>query len=424
LKPQKPLDKGKRDNVAMANSLVVNSLVHDAQAKKLYSHFWMASDGIAIVGIPILVAALVLAFIPDSSGILLRIANILIACVIVIVIFAFVVRQHVRRQVRNVLQTDINLDTYVAFYQRQLEKVRLPYKRRWATTRLTLACACVDYLRGNYQQALAELAQADDNGSVLLETFLEDIQCYSLRFACAANLNDYTLMNNTYGYLSYLPAQTKAQRRIKDTTLKTFWGMSEIIAAQRPCDIFEGPESEKTTRLGHIEFTYNRACNAALKGDTARAKTLFSQIVGENHELFFVKNAQKYLAGNSDFLSRPFGGSGENPLLQPLTLAPYPPLRHSFHHSAGWAILGFFFPPVGLILFLVWHKRPGSQRGGTLAGIGAIIGALMYASLGILNANNPAPPTCPVNYSCEYQKSDDSGWTFTQTPLPDDGSAQ
>ncbi len=39
--------------------------------------------------------------------------------------------------------------------------------------------------------------------------------------------------------------------------------------------------------------------------------------------------------------------------------------------SAGWGILGFLIPVVGLILFIVWHdSKPNNARN---AGIGALI---------------------------------------------------
>ena len=42
--------------------------------------------------------------------------------------------------------------------------------------------------------------------------------------------------------------------------------------------------------------------------------------------------------------------------------------------SFGWAVLGFFIPLVGLILFLVWkNEKPKSAK---KAGVGAIVGAV------------------------------------------------
>ena len=43
--------------------------------------------------------------------------------------------------------------------------------------------------------------------------------------------------------------------------------------------------------------------------------------------------------------------------------------------SFGWAILGFFIPLVGLILFLVWAQtKPKSAK---MAGIGALVNVIM-----------------------------------------------
>ena len=47
--------------------------------------------------------------------------------------------------------------------------------------------------------------------------------------------------------------------------------------------------------------------------------------------------------------------------------------------SIGWAILGFFIPLVGLILFLVW--RTTKPKCAKMAGIGALVGFIL--SLGV-----------------------------------------
>lgn len=45
--------------------------------------------------------------------------------------------------------------------------------------------------------------------------------------------------------------------------------------------------------------------------------------------------------------------------------------------NTGWAVLGFFLPIVGLILWLVWkNSRPEDSH---QAGKGALIGVIVYA---------------------------------------------
>ena len=54
--------------------------------------------------------------------------------------------------------------------------------------------------------------------------------------------------------------------------------------------------------------------------------------------------------------------------------------------SIGWGILGFFFPLVGLILFLVWKStKPKCAK---VAGIGAIVGFVLglLANMGTIMA--------------------------------------
>ena len=52
--------------------------------------------------------------------------------------------------------------------------------------------------------------------------------------------------------------------------------------------------------------------------------------------------------------------------------------------SIGWAILGFFIPIVGLVLFLVWkNTKPQSAK---MAGMGALISVLLAAIFRLMGA--------------------------------------
>lgn len=50
--------------------------------------------------------------------------------------------------------------------------------------------------------------------------------------------------------------------------------------------------------------------------------------------------------------------------------------------SFGWAVLGFFFPLVGLILFLIWKtERPVSAK---QAGMGALVSVIINVVLWLI----------------------------------------
>lgn len=51
--------------------------------------------------------------------------------------------------------------------------------------------------------------------------------------------------------------------------------------------------------------------------------------------------------------------------------------------NSGWAVLGFFFPLVGFILWLVWNNtNPGDAR---MAGKGALWGVVAGIILGVIS---------------------------------------
>ncbi len=58
------------------------------------------------------------------------------------------------------------------------------------------------------------------------------------------------------------------------------------------------------------------------------------------------------------------------------------PVKAEGKASFGWAVLGFFFPLVGLILWLVWkNDEPAKAK---RAGVGALVGFIVNVVFSIL----------------------------------------
>ena len=90
-------------------------------------------------------------------------------------------------------------------------------------------------------------------------------------------------------------------------------------------------------------------------------------------------------AGESQAQPGNYGNNGYNGYEHPQQGAPYPPRPYPNPqdiYSGGWIALGFFFPLVGLILYLVWQTElPNRARA---CGKGALIGVIVYVALVVL----------------------------------------
>lgn len=184
--------------------------------------------------------------------------------------------------VAKLLHMDLDFTSWEQYIEMNKEAKRAVLRLDAATSEVSLA-----YMTGDFETAIRKAKEILNQDGLPLQ-YRNVLQSYLVR---SVVLSQPELSREELGEM--IGELTITDPTLAEKTKKMSVALYDLTIAHESNDYFETLTNK--FKYPQLEIIYYKALNAAIKGDTVRARELLSQLAGEDERLYVVRKAQVLL---------------------------------------------------------------------------------------------------------------------------------